>query len=146
MAPAGGRPAAPSAGSESPAAGPPSPAAISFCPSPEPTSAFSFASSSSTCDEEEICASSRSRSTSAITGTPSCAAVINSSPVIRNAPSPASAATGRSGLPAAIAVGTQGRWRPKKVRVRSRKGPLGGSEKANQKSAVATSVVWSGVN
>src|SRR6266511_4383754 len=37
-----------------------------------------------------------------------------------------------------IAVGTHGRWRLKKVRVRSRNRPLKGSENANQNSAVAT--------
>jgi hypothetical protein len=36
------------------------PGAISFWGSPEPTSVLSFASSSSTCEAEEICASSRS--------------------------------------------------------------------------------------
>ena len=47
-------------------------------------------------------------------------------------------------LPPAIAVGTQGRWRLKKVRVRSRKMPLNGSEKANQKSASETRSVAPG--
>ena len=37
---------------------------------------------------------------------------------------------------AAIAVGSHGRCRLKNVRVSSRKRPLVGSEKANQKSAV----------
>jgi hypothetical protein len=37
-----------------PGAGSASPAGISFCCSPEPTSALSFASSSSTCPDEEI--------------------------------------------------------------------------------------------
>jgi hypothetical protein len=41
-----------------------------------------------------------------------------------------------------IAVGIQGCWRLKKVRVRSRNRPLKGSEKANQKSASATISVW----
>src|SRR5579884_501049 len=50
---AGCAPVAPGAGSASPAE-------ISFAPLPEPTSALSFASSSSTCEAEEICASSRS--------------------------------------------------------------------------------------
>ena len=47
---------------------------------------------------------------------------------------------------AAIAVGSQGRWRLKKVRVSSRKRPLIGSEKANQKSAAATSSVCEASN
>jgi hypothetical protein len=46
-------------------------------------------------------------------------------------------------LAAAIVVGIQGRWRLKNVLVRSRKRPFVGSEKANQKSAVATRSVWS---
>ena len=45
-----------------------------------------------------------------------------------------------------IAVGTQGRWRLKKVRVSSRKSPLNGSENANQKSAVATRSVAAAPN
>ena len=45
-----------------------------------------------------------------------------------------------------IAVGTQGRWRLKNVRVRSRKSPLNGSENANQNSAVATRSVCEAVN
>ena len=44
-----------------------------------------------------------------------------------------------------IAVGTQGRWRLKKVRVSSRKRPLKGSEKANQKSAVGDELGLRGV-
>jgi hypothetical protein len=43
----------------------------------------------------------------------------------------------------AIADGTQGRCRLKKVRVSSRKRPLNGSENANQKSASETSSVLS---
>ena len=49
------------------------------------------------------------------------------------------------GWRAAIPVGTQGRCRLKKVRVSRRKRPLVGSEKANQKSAVATTSVSCGV-
>src|SRR2546421_971104 len=57
---ASGSAAAPGCAPAAPGAGSASPAAISFCGVPEPTSALSFASSLSTCEEEEICASSRS--------------------------------------------------------------------------------------
>jgi hypothetical protein len=59
---AGSASAAGAAAAASPAAGAgsASAAAISFCAAPEPTSALSFESSSSTCEAEEIWASSRS--------------------------------------------------------------------------------------